>query len=1117
MNLWTLIRRSSGFNWRSQLGLLLGTVISSAVLCGALAVGDSMRATLLNRARTRTVGSVAAIHETDRFFRQDLSTRLTEDRGTPIDDTRAVTALVLPATARRQDNQASANRIQVIGVNGDEWRKYLRQKGQSDFIPAPQQVWLNRVLAERLKPSKGDTVILRIHKPSALSQDAVISPRNESSVAIRLVYAGIILPETGGDVSFQTGQSAPLNAFVNLDELAKAAGLSGRANWLLASEQVSKPEEALVKLNFRLSQVWQLDDAELSLRTGKAGEANQWVELISRRIFLDPAVSQAALGVGASSPSAARPILTYLANGLTAGGRLAPYSMVTAAGVPYTPADLQPDEMVINDWLATDLQIGPGGIIDVTHYRVDAGSQLLEHTNRFRVRSIVPMTGLFADRTLMPEFPGLSKADSTHDWDAGFELVHPIRDKDETYWRKWRGTPKAYISLAAGTNLWANRFGNLTSIRWPLTGPAEDVLAVTRSLLQKQLRPAQLGLRFELTTQPAVTSARGAQDFGELFLYLSFFLIISALALVSLLFRLALLRRSGEMGILLAIGWPPRQVARAVLAEAFLLALVGSILGAAVGLGYGQLIILALNTIWRAAVGGAGLEFHFSVVNAALGTVSSLFMVLLTVWVIVRRAVQRPAREILQEGLVENPPSRHRQIRRWVRYIPAMMAATGLGLAGASFGVAESQRPGLTSGAGFLLLIGLLWEFRCRLIIGPKNMTRPSFVSLAARAPIRNPSRSVTTAGLIASATFIIVVVGANKLDATKNATSRGSGTGGFALWGESALPVNQDLNTVKGQEFYGLNSAKLAGMKIVPMKVQDGDEASCLNLNRAIRPRLLGIDPTQLADRKAFSFADTMSTDGVAQDWASLLRASSSGKTVRGVVDANALEWSLHKQVGDTIGYLDESGQPFDVLIVGAIANSVLQGSVLISETDFVHHYPGSSGYRMFLIDSPPAQATNIGMELTRGLGDLGFESLPATARLAAFNAVENTYLNTFEILGGLGLLLGSAGLGIVVMRNVAERRGEFGLLRAVGYSIPSIRRMVLIEHGALLIIGLGIGCTCALLAILPTLLSPGPDTDWLSLVITLLSILVAGLIFTWQGTRLSITGQVTDSLRGE
>jgi len=52
----------------------------------------------------------------------------------------------------------------------------------------------------------------------------------------------------------------------------------------------------------------------------------------------------------------------------------------------------------------------------------------------------------------------------------------------------------------------------------------------------------------------------------------------------------------------------------------------------------------------------------------------------------------------------------------------------------------------------------------------------------------------------------------------------------------------------------------------------------------------------------------------------------------------------------------------------------------------------------------------------------------------------VQNTYLGTFQILGGLGLLLGSAGLGIVVLRNVLERRGELGVAGGGGLSTQRI-----------------------------------------------------------------------------
>ena len=108
----------------------------------------------------------------------------------------------------------------------------------------------------------------------------------------------------------------------------------------------------------------------------------------------------------------------------------------------------------------------PGEAVTLSYYVVDSGSRLVERTNSFRVRGIVPLKGIYVDRTLMPEFPGLAKAESTHDWDAGFPLVHRIRDKDEAYWKAYRGTPKAFVTLQAGQKMWGNRFGNLTAVRW---------------------------------------------------------------------------------------------------------------------------------------------------------------------------------------------------------------------------------------------------------------------------------------------------------------------------------------------------------------------------------------------------------------------------------------------------------------------------------------------------------------------------------------------------------------------------------------------------------------------------------------------------------------------------
>jgi hypothetical protein len=145
--------------------------------------------------------------------------------------------------------------------------------------------------------------------------------------------------------------------------------------------------------------------------------------------------------------------------------------------------------------------------------------------------------------------------------------------------------------------------------------------------------------------------------------------------------------------------------------------------------------------------------------------------------------------------------------------------------------------------------------------------------------------------------------------------------------------------------------------------------------------------------------------------------------------------------------------------------------------------------------VDAPATSEKAMSAELTRGLEDVGLSLAPAADRLAAFNTVENTYLSIFAVLGGLGLLVGSMGLGVIVLRNVLERRGELALLRAVGLRAPALRRLVFGEHALLLALGLFVGVVSALIAVLPALRSPGANVPYLSLAVTLLAVLSAAL----------------------
>jgi len=209
--------------------------------------------------------------------------------------------------------------------------------------------------------------------------------------------------------------------------------------------------------------------------------------------------------------------------------------------------------------------------------------------------------------------------------------------------------------------------------------------------------------------------------------------------------------------------------------------------------------------------------------------------------------------------------------------------------------------------------------------------------------------------------------------------------------------------------------------------------------------------------------------------------------------------------------------GRNFQIRIVGALANSIFQGSFLISEDDFISLFPSESGYRVFLIDAPLDKLTDVSKNLSRSFRDFGMELTPTARRLAEFNTVQNTYLSIFQMLGGLALILGSIGLGIVVLRNVMERRSELALLRAVGFEKRSIQWFLLSEHWGLLLIGELFGTITGLIAVLPSLASTGASVPYASLIITLIAVFFSGLVWTWLATKLALRSELLPALRNE
>jgi putative ABC transport system permease protein len=427
-------------------------------------------------------------------------------------------------------------------------------------------------------------------------------------------------------------------------------------------------------------------------------------------------------------------------------------------------------------------------------------------------------------------------------------------------------------------------------------------------------------------------------------------------------------------------------------------------------------------------------------------------------------------------------------------------------------------------GAGFLMLLAILCatalylrKFHAVLIRGNGW---PAFFRFGLRNAMHRPGRSLLCASLIASATFIIVSMEAFRQDPRDISLAENSGTGGYPLIAESALPVVFDPNSAEGIEALGLSALELPHkekVRFISFRERPGDDVSCLNLYAPQEPKIFGA-PSSFISSGRFSFQSSLAVtpEQKRNPWL-LLESAAYGKTIPAIADANTIQYILHLSVGSELTVRGSSGTPVHLRLVAALKDSILQGELLISEANFLRYFPEQEGYRFFLLDVPQNAAEALKMPLRQAMAHWGMQIESSRDRLWAYRQVENAYLSTFQSLGALGLILGTLGLSAVLLRNVLERRQELALLRAVGYRRGVLYGIVLSENIVLLSWGLVSGTICALLAILPALLIRGASFPFLTSALILMSVWVAGTATSILAVRIAFHSPLLASLRSE
>ncbi len=339
-----LLLRNLSYHRRGNFAVFLGVALGTAVLTGALLVGDSLRGSLRALALDQ-LGWVDQALVTGRFFRAALADELAG---------KSAAAILLQGSAAGEGTDPHrAGKVTVLGIDERFWPEETAPADKAFWQSNLDEVVLNATLAATLSAKEGDRITLHVGRADNIPRETLLGKRKGEDVLLGLdVRVRVIVPDEGmARFSLKPTPEPVRNAFVPLRFLQEKLALAERANVLLLGQGSKDPQQ-------RLPSLLTLEDWGLRLRTPEeraqafiryldprdldkgnlkkirwtghvpeelAAEAastgiltlaqviayyqkhRNYLSLESGQMYLDPAVAKTALGICAGFGTARRP------------------------------------------------------------------------------------------------------------------------------------------------------------------------------------------------------------------------------------------------------------------------------------------------------------------------------------------------------------------------------------------------------------------------------------------------------------------------------------------------------------------------------------------------------------------------------------------------------------------------------------------------------------------------------------------------------------------------------------------------------------------------------------------------------------------------------------------
>lgn len=736
---------------------------------------------------------------------------------------------------------------------------------------------------------------------------------------------------------------------------------------------------------------------------------------------------------------------------------------------------LEADQVAISGDLADELGVGVGDPLSVFAY----GSR-----PRFRVASVLPRVGL---------------AGYSIDRDAeSFDVFLPpgtleqlIRDAS----RRLRASPPvalAFISNRGDVLDGAQRSQRVTELIQERIATVPQA-SVTKSKQQLLDAAEEIGSRL-----------------SEIFLGIGAFALIAGILLLVNVFVMLAQERRSELGIMRAVGMNRTELVRAFYLEGSLYAGAAATLGAVVGIGVGAAIVQVAEGISGGpATFSVDLRFGAEATSIVGGMLIGLLISLLTILAtsvrIARLNIIRAIRELPE------PPRRDRRVTGivagWLgtvaglaitagavatldgaglflgpailagglvalmgRIVPRRPVVTVLGLLVVAWGVlAPTLLPGgfrdaqvgvfvvqgvMITGAAVVVLarnqdaVGRLVR---RAVGGTANVT----ARLGLAYPLARPFRTTMTLAMYALVVFTLVLISllsrafGGQVEAFGQAES-----GSYDLLVQSApvdpLPASA-VRKLQGVEVVApLRHASLSvefrapGQQEFRRWFASGFDRSLLRAEPPALDRWLA----SLPDDELAVWEEVLGDPSTMIAGSRFLQAGGSPQPV---------------ELGDAVEMRDAvTGATEERTIVAMMEGGLAFSGPLMSEESLISVLgPRVSTNRLYV-------ALDEGSDPQRVAATLEEDHLRHGVEVQSFRAIvaerQQENLQFFRLLQGylmLGLLVGIAGLGVIMVRAVRERRQQIGVLRSLGFQPGTVGRSFMLEAAFIALQGIVVGAS--------------------------------------------------------